>query len=92
MSLVVSAIVINWMMLACTHLKFKQKMQQLKHNTLFPTIAYPLSNYICIAFMLSILVIMWLTPDMRIAVILIPFWLLCLTAAYRLKSKQSEST
>lgn len=92
MSLVVSAIVINWMMLACTHLKFKQKMQKLSKTTLFPTIAYPLSNYICIAFMLSILVIMWLTPDMRIAVILIPFWLLCLTAAYRLKSKQSEST
>ncbi|RYL28318.1 MULTISPECIES: amino acid permease [Acinetobacter] len=88
MSLVVSAIVINWMMLACTHLKFKQKMQQLKHNTLFPTIAYPLSNYICIAFMLSILVIMWLTPDMRIAVLLIPVWIICLSLAYGLKQKK----
>ncbi|QOW45687.1 MULTISPECIES: amino acid permease [Acinetobacter] len=88
MSLVVSAIVINWMMLACTHLKFKQKMQKLKHNTLFPTIAYPLSNYICIAFMLSILVIMWLTPDMRIAVLLIPVWIICLSLAYGLKRKK----
>lgn len=88
MSLVVSAIVINWMMLACTHLKFKQKMQKLKHNTLFPTIAYPLSNYICIAFMLSILVIMWLTPDMRIAVLLIPVWIICLSLAYGLKQKK----
>ena len=88
MSLVVSAIVINWMMLACTHLKFKQKMQKLKQNTLFPTIAYPLSNYICIAFMLSILVIMWLTPDMRIAVLLIPVWIICLSLAYGLKQKK----
>ncbi|RZG87560.1 amino acid permease [Acinetobacter sp. WCHAc060033] len=88
MSLVVSAIVINWMMLALTHLKFKQRMQDVKKVTLFPAIAYPTTNYICVIFMLCILMVMWMTPDMRIAVILIPFWLLCLTFAYWLKSKQ----
>ncbi|AYO54611.1 amino acid permease [Acinetobacter wuhouensis] len=88
MSLVVSAIVINWMMLALTHLKFKQRMQDVKKVTLFPAIAYPMTNYICVIFMLCILMVMWMTPDMRIAVILIPFWLLCLTFAYWLKSKQ----
>lgn len=90
MSLVVSAIVINWMMLACTHLKFKQKMQSLSKTTLFPAIAYPLSNYICIAFMLGILAIMWLTPDMRIAVLLIPVWIICLSFAYWLKQKEAN--
>ncbi|MFN4189048.1 MAG: amino acid permease, partial [Acinetobacter johnsonii] len=52
MSLVVSAIVINWMMLALTHLKFKQRMLALQKSTLFPTLIYPISNYICIVFML----------------------------------------
>ncbi|MFC2995268.1 amino acid permease [Acinetobacter sichuanensis] len=89
MSLVVSAIVINWMMLAFTHLKFKQRMLKRQKSTLFPAIAYPITNYICIIFMLAILVVMWMTPDMQIAVILIPFWLICLTLAYCLKPKNN---
>lgn len=89
MSLVVSAIVINWMVLSLTHLKFKQRMLQLKKVSIFPSIAYPLTNYICVLFMLCILVIMWLTPDMRIAVMLIPVWIACLSLAYWLKIKKS---
>lgn len=87
MSLVVSAIVINWMMLALTHLKFKQRMLALQKSTLFPTLVYPISNYICIVFMLGILVVMWLTPDMRIAVMLIPLWIGCLTLTYWFKQR-----
>ena len=90
MSLVVAAIVINWMMLALTHLKFKQKIQILNKVTRFPAIAYPITNYICVIFMLCILLIMWMTPDMRIAVILIPFWLACLAIAYRVKLKKTS--
>ena len=90
MSLVVSAIVINWMMLAFTHLKFKQRMLKLQKSTLFPAIAYPITNYLCIIFMFAILVVMWMTPDMQIAVILIPFWLICLTLAYCLKPKTTN--
>lgn len=87
MSLVVSAIVINWMMLALTHLKFKQRMLALQKSTLFPTLIYPISNYICIVFMLGILVVMWLTPDMRIGVMLIPLWIGCLTLTYWFKQR-----
>ena len=87
MSLVVSAIVINWMMLALTHLKFKQRMLALKKSTLFPTLIYPISNYICIVCMLGILVVRWLTPDMRIAVMLIPLWIGCLTLTYWFKQR-----
>ena len=90
MNLVVAAIVINWMMLALTHLKFKQKIQILNKVTRFPAIAYPITNYICVIFMLCILLIMWMTPDMRIAVILIPFWLACLAIAYRVKLKKTS--
>lgn len=87
MSLVVSAIVIHWMMLALTHLKFKQRMLALQKSTLFPTLIYPISNYICIVFMLGILVVMWLTHDMRIAVMLIPLWIGCLTLTYWFKQR-----
>ncbi|AOA58508.1 amino acid permease [Acinetobacter larvae] len=91
MSLVVSAIVINWMMLSLTHMRFKRKMQQQHKSSLFPSIAYPLTNYLCVIFMLGILVVMWMTPDMRIAVILIPIWLICLIIAYKLKGKTNST-
>ncbi len=89
MSLVVSAIVINWMVLSLTHLKFKKHRLSLNKLSIFPSIAYPLTNYICVIFMLCILMIMWMTPDMRIAVLLIPLWIACLSLAYWLKTKQS---
>ena len=89
MSLVVSAIVINWMVLSLTHLKFKKHMLSLYKLSIFPSIAYPLTNYICVIFMLCILAIMWLTPDMKIAVLLIPVWITCLSLAYRLKTKKN---
>ncbi|WP_296282208.1 amino acid permease [uncultured Acinetobacter sp.] len=88
MSLVISAIVINWTVLSLTHLKFKRKMNALNKVSLFPAIAYPLSNYICVIFMLCILMIMWMTPDMRIAVILIPLWVACLSLAYWFKMRK----
>ena len=90
MSLVVSAIVINWMVLSLTHLKFKKRMLQLQKISIFPSLAYPITNYICVIFMLCILAIMWMTPDMRIAVILIPVWIACLSLAYWLKQKRSQ--
>lgn len=88
MMLVVAAIVINWVVISWTHLKFRKTMQGQGVTSKFPSIAYPFSNYLCIVFMLGILVVMSLTPDMRIAVMMIPAWILCLMFAYFLKQRK----
>lgn len=88
MMLVVAAIVINWVVISWTHLKFRKTMQAQGVTSKFPSIAYPFSNYLCITFMLGILVVMSLTPDMRIAVMMIPAWILCLMFAYFLKQRK----
>ncbi|ENV07677.1 aromatic amino acid transporter AroP [Acinetobacter gyllenbergii] len=88
MMLVVAAIVINWVVISWTHLKFRKAMQAQGLTTKFPSIAYPFSNYLCIIFMLSILVVMSMTADMRIAVMMIPAWILCLMLAYYLKQRK----
>nr|WP_314371031.1 amino acid permease [uncultured Acinetobacter sp.] len=88
MMLVVAAIVINWVVISWTHLKFRKTMQAQGVTSNFPSIAYPFSNYLCIVFMLGILVVMSLTPDMRIAVMMIPAWILCLMFAYFLKQRK----
>ena len=88
MMLVVAAIVINWIVISWTHLKFRKVMLAQGETTKFPSIAYPFSNYLCIVFMLGILVVMSLTADMRIAVMMIPAWILCLMLAYAVKLRK----
>ncbi|MCY1532581.1 Aromatic amino acid transport protein AroP [compost metagenome] len=89
MSLVVSSLIINWLMISITHLKFKQAKQMVGIRTKFPSFIYPISNYICLAFLVGILVIMWIT-GLKISVELIPVWLLLLYICYVLVKKRKE--
>ncbi|SOD15503.1 amino acid permease [Pedobacter xixiisoli] len=81
MSLVVSSLVINWLMISYTHIKFR-KAHQLE-KTKFPSFLYPISNYICLLFLAGILIVMWLT-GLKMSVELIPIWLLFLYGCYYL--------
>ncbi len=92
MMLVVAAIVINWVVISYTHLKFKKHMLATQTPTLFPSIAYPFSNYLCIIFMFGILVIMSQTPGMRVAVMMLPIWISILTIAYFFKNRKITNT
>ena len=90
MMLVVAAIVINWVVISYTHLKFKKAMNRMQVKTHFPSVAYPFTNYLCIAFMACILLIMSRSPDMQIAVLMIPVWIAILLTAYLFKRKQED--
>ncbi|QTV06490.1 amino acid permease [Faecalibacter bovis] len=83
MSLVVSTLVINWIMISYTHLKYRQQKKIENVKTLFPSFLYPISNYICLVFLFSILIIMYFT-GMETSVILIPIWLVFLYVSYNL--------
>ncbi|MBK1897979.1 amino acid permease [Chryseobacterium paridis] len=83
MALVVSTLIINWLMICYTHLKFRKSKVKEGITTKFPSIFYPVSNYICIVFLLIILGLMCFT-GMEIQVILIPVWLTFLFIMYKL--------
>lgn len=83
MSLVVSSLIINWVMISYTHIKFKKAIKGRK--TKFSTFLYPITNYICLFFLVGVLVIMWLT-GLKTSVELIPVWLLFLWLCYYLKT------
>lgn len=85
MSLVVSSLIINWLMISVVHLKFKKSRQQTK----FPSFLYPLSNYICLVFLTGILALMWIT-GMRLPVELIPGWILFLYLCYLLVKRRQR--
>ncbi|MCV9933602.1 amino acid permease [Flavobacterium sp. LS1R47] len=82
MSLVVSSLIINWVMISYTHLKFRLAKNKENTKTKFPSLFYPVSNYICLVFLLGILSIMWIT-NMKLSVELIPIWLGILFICYK---------
>ncbi len=87
MGLAVAALIINWAMICWSHLRFRQSKRALGKASAFPSPLHPLSNYLCFAFLAGIVVVMYLTPGLRLSVFLIPAWLLALAAGYWLRQR-----
>ncbi|CAI0793027.1 amino acid permease [Serratia ficaria] len=90
MALVVSALVINWAMISLAHLKFRAAKDREGVEPKFKAFWYPFSNYLCLLFMAGILVIMYLTPGIRISVLLIPVWVAILAIGYAIKQRSQR--
>lgn len=82
MSFVVSTLIINWIMISLTHLFFRKSKNKDKIIPKFRSFGYPVTNYICLIFLIGILIIMWLT-GMKLSVELIPVWLFILFIGYK---------
>lgn len=84
MSLVVSSLIINWIIISLTHFYFKRsKNKEGMYKTKFPSLWYPLGNILCLIFLVGIIPIMWLT-GMELSIELIPIWLVVLYFCYKL--------
>lgn len=81
-TLVVTALVINWAMISISHLRFRQAKARRGEVTQFKALWYPFGNWLCLAFQALILLVMWNDVGMRSSVIMLPFWLLALAVAY----------
>ncbi|MBX8576737.1 amino acid permease [Pseudomonas cichorii] len=92
MALVVAALVLNWVIITITHLKFRSAKRQANETTLFKSWGYPATNYICLAFLFGILAIMLFTPGISISVYMLPIWLVALGAAYAIKARSKPVT
>ncbi|SFX30906.1 aromatic amino acid transport protein AroP [Janthinobacterium lividum] len=91
MGLVVSALIINWAMISWIHLRFRAQKRAEGKTTLFQSLGYPFTNYLCLVFLAGILVIMYLTPGLRISVYLIPVWLAALGIGYWIKQNKAKA-
>ncbi len=89
MSLVVSALIINWIMISITHLFFRKAKDAAGLRTRFRSFGVPLTNYLCLIFLVGVLVVMWIT-GMWVPVALIPVWICILFISYRLVKRRSR--
>ena len=84
MTLVVACVLISWTMISLSHLKFKVAMKKARITTSFKAILSPASNYFCILFFIFN-AFMMAKNGQWIILILIPIWLLFLSALYLYK-------
>lgn len=92
MSLVVATLVINWAMISLAHLRFRRAMDAQGITPRFKALAYPLANYGCLAFMGLVLWVLWSTPDVRLSVWIMPFWLILIYGCYRARGRASKQS
>ncbi len=90
MSIVTGAVVLSWSMIVLTHLKFRKYCEATGHVTKFPSLLYPIADYICLAFLAGILILMMTIDEMRLAVIIIPIWITAIFAGYSYRKKSQN--
>ncbi|HGJ5882744.1 amino acid permease [Arsenophonus sp.] len=91
MSLVVTTLVINWIMICISNLKFRAVKIKEGIEPKFKALWYPFGNYLCLIFLFLILVIILLTDGIRISVILMPFWVLFLWIGFLLTKFRKQN-
>lgn len=84
-SLVTTTLVINWILITLTHIMFKRAKNKQGLQTKFRALLYPAGNILCLIFLASILVIMWI-GSFKLSVGMIPVWLFILTIGYSIKN------
>ena len=85
MEIVTGAVVISWAMIVLTHLKFRKHCAAAGVVPKFKSLFYPFADYLCLAFLAGILIIMAMMDSMRPAVIVIPIWILIIRLLYNRK-------
>jgi len=72
-----------WLIIILCHLNFRKSLSPEQVKKLkFPALGFPYLNWLVLAFLAFVVVIMALDPDNRIALIVGAIWLIILTAAY----------
>lgn len=90
-SVAVLAAVINWAMIIIANLKFRAAKGTDAAKLEFKVPLYPLSNYICLAFLAMIIILMLQIEDMKLSVYIMPLWLVILWIGFKLKQRYLSS-
>lgn len=91
MSLVVAALVINWAMISLSHMRFRRQMNVQGLTPSFKAFWFPFGNYLCLAFVAAILLILWMDEQVRMSVYALPVWVFMLWCGYRIKRARQAS-
>jgi len=89
LSVATAAAVINWLIILLTQIKFRRVIALSKITYRIPF--YPLSSILAIIFFILVIVVMTQMDSMRMAIYILPLWLLILSLGYILRKKTNGS-
>ncbi|WP_066065158.1 amino acid permease [Neobacillus soli] len=80
-----------WGITVISHLKYRKTRPELAKVNKFKLPLYPFSNYLILAFLAFVLVVLALAEDTRVALFVTPVWFILLIAIYKMrKTKANE--
>ena len=79
--------IFNWSMVLITQIKFRRRIGAAEVDKLtFKMPFFPVANYVVLAFLAGVVVLMGFLPDFRYALYVGPVWVAILYVAYRIKT------
>lgn len=78
-----------WAIMVISHLKYRKTRPDLAKVNKFKLPLYPFSNYLILAFLAFVLVVLALAEDTRIALFVTPAWFIMLLAIYKIKKTEA---
>ena len=87
MAVATTAATITWVMIVLVHMKFRKAHAADAGKLTFPAPFYPIANYACVAFMALIIFMMTQLDSMRMAVLVLPAWLIVLYAGFLIRKR-----
>jgi AAT family amino acid transporter len=85
------AAIFNWAMVVITQMKFRRRIGPAGVAELeFRMPFFPATNYVVLAFLAGVVVLMGFLPDFRYALYVGPVWVAALYAAYRIKTSAAR--
>lgn len=91
MSVAILAIIINWIMVLITHLKFRKTLTpEQVSNLKFKMPFFPYLNYVTIGYLVMLIILMGFLPSYRLSLYMAPVWLSILVIAYKIKAKKAS--
>jgi D-serine/D-alanine/glycine transporter len=74
-----------WAITVICHMKYRKTRPELAKQNTFKMPLYPVSNYLILAFLAFVVVILAFAEDTRIALFVTPVWFIMLIAIYKMR-------
>ncbi|CAH0315700.1 D-serine/D-alanine/glycine transporter [Peribacillus sp. Bi96] len=79
-----------WGVTVISHLKYRKTRPDLAKMNKFKLPLYPISNYLILAFLVFVLVVLALSEDTRVALFVTPIWFIMLIAIYKMRKTEVD--
>ena len=82
--------ILNWTLIVITQLKFRRRLGAEAVQLAFKLPLHPVSNYLVLAFLAGVVVLMGFIESYRMALVVGPLWMLLLGVSYAVKKRVQQ--